>query len=106
MTTTLGKPFLVKRFARECDGRCGGTIVLITDGSRWAYALTTDPQHGYTAQDNLVDLDLDNGVAAVGCQAVDGGERCDGGFEVSIETLAALPWQADEMTRWLEDVRR
>jgi hypothetical protein len=104
--TTLGKPFLVKRIARDCDGRCGGSVVVVTDGARWAYALTVDTTDGYVPQDNLVDIA--DGVVSVSCQAIHGRseDTCDGGFEVSTSDLAALPWQADDMTRWMEDVTR
>lgn len=104
--TTLGQPLLAKRSATPCDGRCGGTIIVVTDGVRNAYVTTEDTQGRYVAQDGIADLY--QGVLSVSCQAIDAdsGDRCDGGFEVTTHYLTELPWQADEAIRWMEDVTR
>ena len=42
MTTTLGKPLVVKTMTSLCDGQCGGTIEVVTDGVHAAAVRTID----------------------------------------------------------------
>lgn len=101
----LGAPLVAKHIMRDCDGQCGGTITLTTDGTRLAYAATVHTAPGYHAQQALVDIA--DGVVSVSCQALGRSEEtCDGGFEVTTDYLSGLPWIASPAIKWMEDVKR